>query len=287
MGIVTVHARTVFERPVLDVAAHQVFEVVTVDTELGVFRRSFEGIIVRWGVVACFAVAPDHGVVGAHLQKGGLLCTVGIVAHRARSLFDWILAMRLSEGSIPTLVARLAECGRRHGEEIPLRRGMGAVATRAPFVLQNLVPDGPAVILLLVALEADRIAFGTEEIGRIRRVWVVAGATRPLLQSSVHSRLVQLQILDRMAVVTECVAFLLEKELADDPVPKVTILALAIFDDSMNVLHRKILLDELLVAVQALLALELSLLGVGGYREERENDDAAKEGQSDSRCAGS
>ena len=137
--VVTVHAGAVLERFVLDGAAHQVFGVMAVDTELGIFRRGFEGVAVGWSVVACLAVGPDHGIVGARLEKGGLLRTMGVVADVTGALFDWIFAMCLFEGAIVALVAGYAECRWRHGEEIALWRSMGKVAFRAPLILQNLV----------------------------------------------------------------------------------------------------------------------------------------------------
>jgi len=90
---------------------------------------------------------------------------MGIVADAAGALFDGIFAMRLSEGGVAALVAGYAECRCRHGEEIAFRRSMGKVAFRAPLFLENLMRDAPGVIFLLVALETDCIAFGTEEIG--------------------------------------------------------------------------------------------------------------------------
>jgi hypothetical protein len=90
---------------------------------------------------------------------------MGVVADCTGTLFDRIFAMRRSEGGLVALVAGSAKCGWRHGEEIPFRRSMGKVACRAALLLQNLVPDLPVVVFLLVTLEADGIAFGTQEIG--------------------------------------------------------------------------------------------------------------------------
>ena len=88
-----------------------------------------------------------------------------------------------------------------------------------------------------------------------------------------------------MAFETELVAFLLEEELAHDPVPNVTILTFPVFDDGVHVAHRKIFLDEFLVAVQALLSLELPFLCLGRRCQERKSDAAAKQGHSDAHCA--
>jgi hypothetical protein len=164
MGIVTIEARTILERFVLDLPGHEILGVVTVRAELGILCDRFERLVLRWRGVTGFAVGLDHGVVSARLQERGLLGAVRIVADRAGALFDGILAMRLSERRLVALVARNAERRWSHGEEIRLRGGMGEVASRASLFLKHLVRNPLAVILLLVALEADRIALGTEEI---------------------------------------------------------------------------------------------------------------------------
>ncbi len=112
----------------------------------------------------------------------------------------------------------------------------------------------------------------------------MAGAARPFLQGRVYSDGVQFQLFDGMAFVTELVAFLLQDELADDPVVEVAVEALPIFDHFVDVAHREILLDELLVAVEAILLLELPLLRLGGRRRTQQDDNGAQEGRRDSRC---
>jgi hypothetical protein len=99
-----------------------------------------------------------------------------------------------------------------------------------------------------------------------------------------HSRCIQLQVLDRMTFVTELVALLLEKRYADDPMPQVAILAFPVLDRGMHVAHRKVLFDELLVTVQALLPLELPFPGIGRRCEEPEDDGTAGEDDPQPRC---
>ena len=102
-----------------------------------------------------------------------------------------------------------------------------------------------------------------------------------------HARLVQLQVLDRMAAITELVPVLLENELRHKAVPKVALLTLSLVDHGVDVAHRKIFFDEFLVTVEALLSLELPLLGVGRRCKAQCEHDAAKNSHPDEGCASS
>jgi hypothetical protein len=111
----------------------------------------------------------------------------------------------------------------------------------------------------------------------------MARGTAPLLYGRVDSCRVQLQIFFAVALITELVALLLEQKLAHDSVPKVTLLALLVVDDLVNIAHGEVLFDELLVTIEALFPLESSLLCVGWRREAQEDEAATKEHHSDDR----
>jgi hypothetical protein len=102
-----------------------------------------------------------------------------------------------------------------------------------------------------------------------------------------HARRIQLQILDRMAGITELVPVLLENEFGHNPVPNVALLTLSLLDHCVDVAHRKILFDELLVTVEALLSLELPLLGVGRRCKAQCERHAAKDSHPNEGCASS
>ena len=128
--------------------------------------------------------------------------------------------MRFAEGAIVDFVAGNTELRVGLGEQIALRRSVGEMTCPAPLFLQDLVHDLLAVVLLFVTLEAYCVALGTQEMGGIGGVRIVTGSTRSLLQRSVNSRRVQLQILDGVAFVTDLVALLLEQKLAHNSMPK-------------------------------------------------------------------
>ena len=100
-----------------------------------------------------------------------------------------------------------------------------------------------------------------------------------------NSRRIEPQILGGMAFMTDLVSLLLEEKRAHDPVPKVTILTFPVLHDPVHILHRKVLLDEFLVAVQTFLAFELPLLGIGRGRKAQERDAARKNPHPDQRRA--
>jgi hypothetical protein len=158
------------------------------------------------------------------------------------------------------------------------------VTFAASLFVQDLVDDSPAVILLLVAFEADGAAFAAQEMGRVGGVRIVTGAARPLLQRRMHSRHIQLQVLGRVTFATELVALLLEDEFAHDSVPKMATLALPVLDPWMHVAHREVFGGELLVTIEAFPLLEFPLLGVGRRRHAPEDDGAAQQGHSNARC---
>ena len=193
--------------------------------------------------------------------------------------------MRLAEGAIVDFVAGNTELRVGLGEQIALRRSVGEMTCPAPLFLQDLVHDLLAVVLLFVTLEAYCVPLGTQEIGGIGGVRIVTGSTRSLLQRSVNSRRVQLQILDGVAFVTDLVALLLEQKLAHNSMPKVAVFAFSVLDHSVEVWHGEVLLAEFLVTVQALLTLEFPLLRVGRGDEAQEDDTAAEEGHPNQRCS--
>lgn len=101
-----------------------------------------------------------------------------------------------------------------------------------------------------------------------------------LFERRMHVSGIELQILNRVAGVAKLVPFLLQEELTDDPVAEMAVLTLSVFHAGMDVLHREILVRELLVAVEAFLALEFPLL-----RERRRcKAQEEKSGAEESRC---
>jgi hypothetical protein len=142
----------------------QVIRIVTAEAQFGVCLCRFERVGIRWGVVACFALGPDHRIMGARLQKFRLLRGMGIVADRTGLLLDGIFAVRISKVAIVALMAGSTKRRGGLGKEIFLRRSVRKVAFATPFFLQNLVHNILAVVFRSMAFEAYLIAFGTQKI---------------------------------------------------------------------------------------------------------------------------
>ena len=136
------------------------------------------------------------------------------------------------------------------------------MALSAAVIFEHAVHDIACVILLFMALEADRTAFGAQQIRRIRRVRVVARDTRAFFHGRVYPVGVEPEVCDAVARITNLVALLLQEELPNNAVPKMAVFTLPVFDDFVGIRHRRILLDPLFVTVQAFFALEFSLLRI-------------------------
>jgi hypothetical protein len=165
MWIVTGQAVSILEGLMLHKgAARQILRIMTFGAKLPAFRDCFEGIFIIRIVMARLAFGADHRIVGARLQKLGLLRRVGVVAAPARLAFHGIAAVRLREGGIVAFVTRGAECPFRLGKQIPLRGGMGEMTAPTSLLLHGLVYHGLAVAFLLVAFKANRVPLGAQQM---------------------------------------------------------------------------------------------------------------------------
>jgi hypothetical protein len=276
--VVAVQACTLLEGVVLDgVVVGEIPGVVAGETELTILLDHLERIVLGWLGVAGVELEGDHRVVGALLQEHLLRRAVRVVADGAGALLHGVFAMGILEGGVPAVVAGLTELGRRVDEQIGYRRGVGEVASPAPLLLEDLVPDLLRVVLFLVALEADRVALCTQEVWRVRSMGVVTRNAALALQGSVDSGDVELHVLYAVAFIAELVPLPLEKRLPDESVTEVAFLALPVLDDLVDVVLGQVLFNELVVAVQALLLLELPLLRIGRRRKREQEGAAARD----------
>jgi hypothetical protein len=90
-----------------------------------------------------------------------------------------------------------------------------------------------------------------------------------------------------MAAITELVPVLLENEFGHNPVSNVALFTFSVVDHGVNVAHRKIFFDKFLVTVEALLSLELPLLGIGRRCKAQGEHDAAQNSHPDESCVSS
>src|SRR5262249_47115273 len=102
-----------------------------------------------------------------------------------------------------------------------------------------------------------------EQMDAVAPVRVVTVRAFPGRERGMHVRSVEADLRLVVARQAQLVPGLLEEEPGDDPVPQVAGLAVTVLDRGMEVLAGEDVLREVLVAVQALLALELTLLGEG------------------------
>jgi hypothetical protein len=188
--------------------------------------------------VAGLALGADDGVVGAGPEEFGLLRRMGVMADRAGFFLDGVLAVHFFEGRRTALMAREAEFRWSHREEIVLCGRVREMALATSLFGENLVHDIVFVLLLFVTVEADCIAFGGQQIRRIRCVRVVARGAILLFQRSMHSRQIEPHVLDRMAFMADLVAFLLEDQLSHDAMSEMATVTFPVPYDVVHVLHR-------------------------------------------------
>jgi hypothetical protein len=102
---------------------------------------------------------------------------------------------------------------------------------------------------------------------------MASGAPSPL-EGGVDLGLVRADLFPGMAGMAKLVALLLQEQFRNDPVTKVTIFALPLLDHRVHVLHGKIFLGKLLVAIETTFPLEFSLRPrfVGGKKERSEQE---------------
>jgi hypothetical protein len=261
----------------------EILGIVAGETELTRLLRHLERIVLGCLCMAGVALEGDHRVVGALLQERLHRRAVGVVADGAGSLLHGIAGVCILERGGAAVVAGLTELARRVDEQIRFRRGVREVASPASLLLEDFVLDLLGVVLLLVALEADRVPFCTQKVRRVGCMRVVARDAALALQGRVDSGDVELHVLDAMAFVAELVPTILEKQLPDDPVAQVAGVALPVLDDLVNAVLGEILLDELVVTVQALLLLELPLRRISRRRKREQEEAAACNRQPDER----
>jgi hypothetical protein len=114
---------------------------------------------------------------------------------------------------------------------------------------------------------------------------IVAGNTAPLPQRSMHPGQIEAHIFDGVAFMADLVALLLEEKLPHHTMPKVTAFTFSVCHDVVYVIHRKILVDEFVMTIQAFLLLELPFLRIGGARKApQEGQAATKHGYPPEHC---
>ena len=89
-------------------------------------------------------------------------------------------------------------------------------------------------------------------MGELGGVRVMAFCTSSPLEDGMDMRLIESYLFFAMARITNLIPFFLEESFWNQPMPQVAVLAFFLFDDWMHILHPKILIGKLLVAIQTL-----------------------------------
>ena len=133
------------------------------------------------------------------------------------------------------------------------------MAGPAAILIDNSMHDLFLVLVLLMAIKADRVALIHQQAGRIGSMGVVTDRAFATLQCGMHAGLfVQVEIFLFMAHEAELVAFFNQQQLADNAMRQVTILAFAILNTGVFILHSAILIQKIAMAIGTFLFLELT-----------------------------
>ena len=85
----------------------------------------------------------------------------------------------------------------------------------------------------------------------------MAGYTLSFFQCRMNPGLIQIQVLNFMAHVTDIVPFLLEQQFRDNAMRQMALFTFLFLDHGMDIFLRQVLFYEILVAVHTLFPLEL------------------------------
>jgi hypothetical protein len=139
------------------------------------------------------------------------------------------------------------------------------MAAQTCFFLQRRVNHDLVELVLLMAAKADRVAGGTQQMGLIRGMRVMAVNAFPAFQGRMDAFFVHPDLLGFVAGHAELVAFFFQKQLGQYPVPQMAILAFLFFDDGVHIFLGKVFAFKIGMTIKALLSGELAG-GTHGHR---------------------
>src|SRR3990170_6165052 len=194
---------------------------------------------------------------------------MGIMTEGTGFRFYRIPPVRLLERCRPLVVTGKAERRFRPCQQIAFIRTVRNMARSAAPGLEGLMHYFFLIGPSRMALIADLVAFTRKQVGRLRRVRIMAEGALPRLERRMNARLVHPDLFFAVARVAEVVSFFFQDQFRDDPVPEVAVLAFLLLDHGMHVFHREVLALELGVAVETLFPGEFPLRQrrVAGHRE--------------------
>jgi hypothetical protein len=188
---------------------------------------------------------------------------MGIMAACAALGFHGIITVGLFKGCIAFIMAPKTQSRFAFQQQVLLRGTVRGMARPASPILQKHLMNYLAFIPPLLVTEiTDVVTFRLHELDPLGGMGVMAGRAFPCFQGSMDMRLIQANFRFVVAPEAEIVAGPLEHQLGDDAMAHVALFTFLFLDNFMNAFQGHILVSELLMAVQALLA-DKFLLGIG------------------------
>jgi hypothetical protein len=143
------------------------------------------------------------------------------------------------------------------------------------------VDDLSVVLFFPVTGKADLIAFFRQEKCFIRGMGIVTGNAFSLAHRGMNIGLVQFQVFNLMADITEVISFFLQQKRCHHAMAKVAFFALFLRNHFVDILPGKILIGKLRMAVQAVfLGKSPFFLGFSISAEHKDDQAAAEKRRS-------
>jgi hypothetical protein len=122
----------------------------------------------------------------------------------------------------------------------------------------TLLPNFMGYLLLIifpfVTLKASFVSLCFQQPIVLGGMRIMALNASSSLQGGVDIRFIHPYLIFTVAGIADVISFFFQNQLGHDAVPKMAVLALLVFDRSMNILHCHIFVGKLFVAVEAISA---------------------------------
>jgi hypothetical protein len=129
---------------------------------------------------------------------------------------------------------------------------MGKVTDLTAISLYSPVTHLLFIIFLLMALITGLLPLSLQQMTCLGGMGIMAGCTSPSFQGSMNVGLVQTYFLFGMAGITDLIPLFFQQKLRNQAMAEVAVLAFFLFHNRMDILHRQVLIGELLVAIETL-----------------------------------
>ena len=162
-----------------------------------------------------------------------------------------ILVVGFLEGGLAAVMTGQAKGRSSLHQEVFFIRAVSEVANQTPFRLDDCMDDLLLEVFFPVALVTGFTSFELEKVIGLGGMGVMADDAFSLLKDGMNVRFIHADLFFAMAGITDFISFFLQKELGDKTVAQVAGFTFLLFDDAVDILHGKVSVRELLVAIQA------------------------------------